>query len=188
MNRIEEKYGLKPGHAYALFVILVLNVLWLIAMTIHLIQSPSIFSFTILSYIQFAFAAYYACYGYKKPHGNMMRYLLLFYAASLGLMLVMNAQFQGTLYNSTYVIVIILTAYMAGRLNKYKQNLIICLIVLVIKFINTYPYMSGLINYDGLSFVSFFSTIGPIVVWLAIAGAYLTRYKLHKEVGFEDKK
>ena len=29
-NLDEEKYGLKPSHAYALFVILVLNILWLI--------------------------------------------------------------------------------------------------------------------------------------------------------------
>lgn len=187
MNKIEEKYGLKPSHAYALFAILVLNVCWLIAMIIFLSQNLSRLNFMLLSLIQFALAAYYACYGYKKPHGNLMRYLLLLYAATTGIMLIMRAETQGTLYNVTYIAVIILSTYMAGRLNKYKQNLIISLILLVINFVNVYPFLNDLISNGGLSFVSLFGAIGPIVVWLAIAGAYLTRYKLHKQAGFEDK-
>ena len=184
---MEKKSGLKTGQAIALFAILVLNICWIIAMTVHLSQHPSLITFVVLCYIQFALAAYYACFGYKKPHGNLMRYLLLFYVATLGAMLVRKANSQGDLSNSISIAVIILSAYMAGRLNKYKQNVFISLVILVLKLINIYPTMSSRIGQTGFTFISFFGSIGPVVVWLAIAGAYILRYKDHKEAGLAGK-
>ena len=187
MSKIEEKTGLKTGQAIALLAIFALGVLWLIALTVQLAKSPAIFRTALVCYVQFVLAAFYACCGYKKPHGNLMRYLLLFYAASLGAMLVIRADTQGVLYNSTYVAVIILSTYMAGRLNKYQQNVIISLIILAIKFVNVYPGMSVRIGHSGFTFVNFFGSIGPVVIWLAIAASYLIRFKPHKEAGLADK-
>ena len=187
MSKIEEKTGLKTSHAIVLLIILALNVCWLIAETIFVVQHPSILSFVIVTYIQFAVAVYYAVCGYKKPHGNLMRYLLLFYALTLGVMLVMRAETQGPLYNSTYIAIILLSTYMAGRLNKYTQNIVICLIILVLKFVDVYPMISPLIQYSGFSFVNFFGSIGPITVWLAIAAGYIIRFRLHKDAGLADE-
>ena len=91
MSRIEGKYGLKTSHAIALFVILLLNIVWFICEVIHFsdhLSSPNFW----ISALMFVIAVFYACYGYKKPHGNHMRYLLLLYAAFVAAFLVSSGR------------------------------------------------------------------------------------------------
>ena len=37
------------------------------------------------------------------------------------------------------------------------------------------------------SFISFIALFCGIYMWVALCGAYITRYKLHKEAGLTDK-
>ena len=76
---------------------------------------------------------------------------------------------------------------MAGRLDRYKQNLIISIVILFLRAVNIYPFISMAIKNDIMSFAVFFSYIGPVTVWLAIAASYIIRYKPHKEAGLADK-
>ena len=185
MNEIEEKYGLKPGHAIALFVILVLNIISLVCNFIK--YSGNVTPQFLICVFMFVAAAYYACYAYKKPHGNHMRYLLLIYAICGAGFVVFYASKQSPFIIANYLIGIILATYMAGRLDHYKQNVVICVIILICNCISTYNMLSRYIDSGNLTFVSAFASIGAVTVWLAIAGAYITRYKLHKEAGFTDK-
>ena len=186
MNKIEEKYGLKTGHAIALFAILILNIAWIICDFI-LFKGNMLFQVWV-SIFMFVGAAIYACYGYKKPHGNHMRYLCLFQAICVAYLLFANAKYQPEYVNANYLIIILLTTYMAGRLEHYKQNYIICFILLVCHCVSVYYLIDMLKSVNLLTIVNVVACLGPVGVWLAIAGAYLTRYKLHKEAGFEDKK
>ena len=185
MNKIEEKYGLKPSHAYALFVILVLNIAWVVCNFI-MFAGKMTMQFWI-SILMFVGAAFYACYGYKKPHGNHMRYLCLFQAVCVAYMLFANAKYQPDYVNANYLVVIILVTYMAGRLDRYKQNLIICALVLICECITVYYLFNMLNSVNMLNVINAIGCLGSVSVWLAIAGAYITRFKLHKQAGFEDK-
>ena len=135
----------------------------------------------------FAIAAIYTVYGYKKPHGNHMRYLLLLNAVDLGALLIANHSWQPAYLIAVSIANIILVSYMAGRLDRYKQNLIISIVILFLKAFYIYPFISMAIKDDIMSFAVFFSYIGPVTVWLAIAASYILRYREHKEAGLTDK-
>lgn len=186
MNRIEEKHGLKPAHAIILFVILVLNIIWLVCNLI--ISNGRLSFFNVLSLLLFIAAILYALFAYKKPHGNYMRRLLLAYDLIGSIMFVLLCKNQELYLNLTNVIMILLTAYMAGRLDHYKQNVFISIINLVGTIIVSGSQMFSLSNSGRLTFVTFFGyCTGAIVCWLAIAISYIIRYKEHKEAGLQDK-
>ena len=185
MNKIEEKYGLKTGQAIALLIIFTANILWLI---FNLITYKGNITIPILVGIfRFAIAAFYAYCGYKKPHGNLMRYLLLIYAISVAALIVFNGTTQPTFITIDYLTIIILTAYMAGRLDHYKQNIVISLLLLVCNLVITVYYIGVRSNAGTLNLASGVSCIGATSIWLLIAAGYIIRFKPHKEAGLEDK-
>ena len=158
---------------------------------------------TITLIIGYILALYYALWGYKTPHGNMLRYMILAYAFLLALgsesrlfanarperpVDVANADGQirrGTRGLASYKdlitsISLVLMGYTAGRLNKYKQNKIIIPIILVLLFIRS--FVMGLTRIQVMmTDLSFF------ILWLGIACAYFARYDAHKEAGLLDK-
>lgn len=184
MDRFEEKLGLKSGQIIALLIIFVLNILWI---TSNLISFDVVLSFNFVSpFIMFAIAIYYACYGYKIAHGNHMRFLMLWFSIYTAIKYVIG----GIVYPPYIVIdifmICILSAYMAGRLDHYKQNIIISAVVTLGESIIVYHFISGLasVGYK-FTFMTFMPFTGPVTVWLAVAGTYITRYKLHKQAGYE---
>lgn len=187
MNRIEEKYGLKPSYAYSLLVILALNITWLICAFVFFAGNMTSYHI-LLPLFMLVVAMFYACHGYKKAHGNQMKYLFLTYAVFIAITVVLDGPRQTTLINSAYLAVIILIAYMSGRLGHYKQNVIISAIVFAIICITTFYSLYLFSKARELSLLAAITWFGPTTIWLAIVGAYLTRYKLHKEAGFDDKK
>ena len=181
---MENKKNLSTGAFVALIVIAVLNILWIII-------DPFAHSFSlanVLTYVELAIAIIYTVCAYKKPHGNLMRYLLLLYAVAVAGLLLIGAASQPTYLNANYLAIIILAVYMAGRLNKYTQNIIICAVLLVCNCITMY-YLIDMITDKGmpLTFANFFGCAGCVTVWLAIAAGYIIRYREHKEAGLTDK-
>ena len=139
----------------------------------------------------------------KTPHGNLLRYLILIYA----LLLAMGSESRlfagarperpvdlteaeretrrGTRALSAYKglltsIALTLMGYVAGRLNKYKQNRIIIPIVLVILFARS--FVSGVTRIQVVM-----TDLSYFILWVGIACAYFARYDAHKEVGLLDK-
>ena len=186
MSNIKETTKLKAGQLIALIVIAVLNILWVVCDRIAFARSFSLA--TVLTYVELAIAVFYAVCGYKKPHGNLMRYLLLLYAvADAGLLLTSVVNWP-TYVNAVFLVKIILAVYMAGRLDRYTQNVVISAAALVCNGVISY-YLIDMITGRGmpLTFASFFGCIGAVTVWLAIAASYLIRFKPHKEAGITDK-
>ncbi len=180
---MENKKKLGTGALVALIVIAALNILWLVCVFI----SHSFSVNTLLALLMFAVAAVYALFAYKKPHGNLMRYLLLAYNAFGSALFVLLCKNQELYLIVTNVVMIFLMAYMAGRLDHYKQNVVICGIILagtIVVFVNM---LIGKSSLGTLNFVEFFSRISPITCWLAIAAGYIIRYNPHKEAGLADK-
>jgi len=75
---------------------------------------------------------YYVCAGYKQPHGNLLRYIILLYAANIILGLRAAVQYGNTGIITLLAIRIGLLCYIAGRLVKVKQNLILMIIYTVL--------------------------------------------------------
>ena len=188
MSKIEEKTGLKAGQLIALIAIAALNILWLVCRVISF--SGTIMIQTVAPIVMLVITAIYALYGYKKPHGNHVRYLLLIYAVYMSSIVIANqSQTWFPVYASAVnIATVILSTYMAGRLDRYKQNLVISIAIVVLQMVHIYPFMSSYIQENTLSFVTFFKSVGPVSVWLAIAASYIIRYKPHKEAGLADKK
>ena len=187
MNKIEEKYGLKTNQAIALLAVIVLNVLWIICNTYkHVNKFGGLTAYQIVNIVMFGISIYYACYSYKKPHGNLMRYLILCCAALDAIQYINSILTYPTYIYYVFYAITILKAYMAGRLDHYKQNLYISAAILLLQIVHIYPLMSRQILRGSMTFVNFFSAIGPVTVWLAIATSYIIRYKPHKEAGLKD--
>ena len=77
-------------------------------------------------------------------------------------------------------VALILMSYIAGRLNKYKQNKILIPIVLVILFVRSFVSSTFRIQVV-MTDLSYF------ILWIGIACAYFARYDAHKEAGLLDK-
>lgn len=183
---MENKKNLSTGAIVALLCILVLNILWLISSIVYLQNNGGIVALEIVCIVEFSAAVLYAIIDYKRPHGNLMRYLLLFYACAVAVMVVLNKE-QGDFFTLTYLAIIILSTYMAGRLDRYKQNVVISIIILLLAIVNVYPFISSVISSNALTFISFFACVGSVANWLAIAASYVFRFNRHKEAGLADK-
>ena len=186
MKNKESKLNLKTGEMIVLVAIAILNIIWLVC---RFATFTGEFKFkTITPILMLIICVIYVLYGYKKPHGNHIRYLLLFYAAHMGSLLVAN---QGSPFVPAYATVahvatIILATYMAGRLDRYNQNLIISVAITILQIVYIYPYINLYIQNNSMTFVNFFRIIGPVSLWLTIAASYIVRFKPHKQAGLED--
>jgi len=122
---------------------------------------------------------YYVVYGFRKPHGNSLKYIMLIYASSYLFAVYSNAQMGRPVGSVCHAAIIGLLCYISGRLSRVKQNIINMSIVTA--FI-LYRTISGYVN-DG-------ATVGVIthlVIWIDICAGYFLRYKEHKEAGLMDK-
>ena len=185
MENNKKKSSLSAGHIVVLIVIAVLNILWLICRIIRF--SGTITLQTGLPILVFLLTAVYVLFAYKKPHGNLLRYLLLVHVVSEGILLIANQSLQPIYLNVVNLAVIILTTYMAGRLSKYRQNVVISIVILILQIVNVYYSVTWAGQYGFLTFSVFFSQLWPVTIWLAVAASYILRYHDHKEAALADK-
>ena len=184
----KKKLGLKTGQLIALAIVLALNLLWIISMVIVMAETGFVSAWNIASIIIWVAAIFYVLYEYKKPHGNLFRYLMLVYACDMAFMLLLNFNNQELYINALYLAKIILSVYMAGRLDRYTQNVIISAVILVCNCIIAYSIINMITGFGmRLTFLNFICYSGSVTVWLAIAASYIIRYKPHKEAGLADK-
>jgi len=133
--------------------------------------------------IEHVFVIYYVLSGYKKPHGNLLRYLMLAYAVTLGINLVAFPAFFSQLDLTLSVASLMLIPYIAGRLNKIKQNKVLIPLVFVLLTISEVAYI---IDLKPQTILIYIRTFGQALEWFAISAAYFVRYKEHKEAGLTD--
>lgn len=137
----------------------------------------------------YVFLCWYSIIGYKKPHGNLLKYLFLafdcFVLATVAHILEYNTADMPThavIRVLLYCVVAVIVPYMAGRLDRTKENRILGTIVFVCLFITAvlniiFSQSSG----------NFLSSMNTTILGLAILTSYMIRYKQHKEAGLQDK-
>ena len=124
------------------------------------------------------FVGYYAFSGYKKPHGNILKYLILVFTLIPLINIYQLVQLENAWVAVTRAIIVGLLCYSAGRLHRVKQNIVIMSIVTALMIL-------GVV----VGFMNGHNTIGALtkpIIWINIFAAYVLRYKDHKEAGLMD--
>ena len=137
-----------------------------------------------------ALTFYYAISNFKVPHGNLLKYLFLAFSVMCLVGFLCDDAAEATFKTYTFVnqilrgLVVIFSAYIAGRLDRIKENTILLviggLILLTTSVINIVLYK--LTDFTLIIFMSSF-----FILWVNLTIAYIFRYYGHKEAGLEDK-
>ena len=131
---------------------------------------------------------YYVLKGYKKPHGNLLRMVMLCFAFLVGIR-VIALGFLPAITNAMTICSAITIAYMSGRLHKFKTMKYISVIVFILLLsvgITSIVLENNTIQSLTINFEVFNSAFTPAFIWLALSGAYFVRYAEHKEAGLID--
>lgn len=136
--------------------------------------------------VMFGLIFYYAVANFKVPHSNMLKYLFLAFSA-MAFVGILTAGLSGGklyFYQAARGVVIITSAYIAGRLDKIKQNTILMIIDAFLLFATSLECILevGIANIVSDLFLSNF-----FILWLDLMIAYLFRYHGHTEAGLTDK-
>jgi len=142
----------------------------------------------IIEIVMYALICFYAFAGYKKPHGNLLRYLMIVFIITM----LANIYVDSKMLNGVTIVInaaaIALVAYMAGRLNKIKQNRFIAVMVLLLLCHCSHAMIVAQealgTNIDFIDRIIFYT---PAFMWIALSSAYFTRFAQHKEAGLTDK-
>ncbi len=121
---------------------------------------------------------YYAFCGFRKPHGNLLRYIILFFAITHILSIYQLAELSSQWQAIISALAFGLCCYIAGRLHKVKQNIILMSIVIVLRLIG--------MSFELAEGIWTIGAITPLIILIDILVAYVLRYKDHKEAGLMD--
>ena len=144
---------------------------------------------TVLNIVQIfvcILAGYYVIKDYEKPHGNLLRIVMLCFSFIVGIRVVV-LYFLPTITNIMTVCAAIIIAYKSGRLHKYEEMKCIVLIVsLLLAFVGITSLVIKNNEVQNLivNFEVFCSAFTPVFIWMALFGAYFVRYAEHKEAGY----
>ncbi len=133
--------------------------------------------------IYYACIFYYAIVGYKTPHGNMIRYLLLILAFYITASIIVTIERWG----ASWIIVAasnfaaVLIGYMAGRLQKVKKNVIVVVLATVLLAVKSFWPVAG----ENNNFVFVLDRTLPLLMWATVVLIYFFRFRAHKNAGIE---
>ena len=130
---------------------------------------------------------YYGLIGYKKPHGNMVRYMMLILAIYVAASVITQINVWGAswpvILSSSFAAMAI--TYMAGRLNKAKKNIFVAVLASLLLLVRCFWFLDqpDLSGADIALFV--LDRCQPLFMWLTIVLIYFFRYREHQEAGLE---
>lgn len=174
---------MQKKYAFGKIAVTLLSVFGLLGACRDIFQNGNIFqiAFTLVLY---AAVAFYALVSYKVPHGNHLKYLMLYFAISLIFVLNIAVKYELATCALMTIFAIMLICYIAGRLDKIQKNKWLCVFVLACLI---HVGVSGTVNGGEFTFSSLMRNLTTPIVWIDICGAYFVRHADHKEAGLCDK-
>jgi len=180
------------GWVKAVFIIcIVLSVIGLIA-TVYVCEKLSADTSYLIAGIAttviYLGLFFYAIFGYKQPHGNFLKYIILLYGLAYGV--IVGTKLTGILA-IVGIVAIGMVCYIAGRLNKIKKNAVLIIIVMaLVLFVGIYQIcvfqkIGVLAGIGNVMYILFM--LSPFFCWAGLCAAYVARYNAHKEAGLLDK-
>lgn len=182
---MESYKNLKKGTKIGLIISAALCVIALVGEIINLVNlnnpKPLAITFISLRIVIVIGTIVYTLVGYKKPHGNMLRTILFFFAGFLGIVAL-------TAYNGVNgflsMVAAINISYVAGRLNRIGGNR--NLLFLVGLFLACGQVVE-IINANNHTAVTVINILLPLIIFTALAFSYTARFEAHKAAGLEEK-
>ena len=140
----------------------------------------------IIYLVLYAMTAFYALFGYKKPHGNMLKYLYIAFAVGLTLSVCLGNVPENAIVMIVSVcscLAALILVYVSGRFHKIEKNRVLLVVAGLLLFAAMLlPLIAGSFFLNGL----FNSCSAPIML-LTLGFSYTARYEQHKTAGLEDK-
>ena len=136
----------------------------------------------VVAAVYYGFIFYYGIYGYKKPHGNMIRYLLLILAIYIAYsitIMVARWNITGIVFTASNLAAVFI-GYMAGRLNKFKKNIFLIILISMLLLVKCFWPLDTSLNAYSLFVLD--RTL-PLFMWATVLFMYLFRYNEHKQAG-----
>ena len=135
----------------------------------------------ILDLLLFTFILVYSFIGYKKPHGNMLRYVYFGFSVYLLAFACMDFMMKRTNYiaNSMVAFSALLIAYVSGRLDKMTKNKIILVLVGILLLVADIYTFAADPNH-GFDIITMIGMSSGLIAHAAIGFAYVSRYEEHK--------
>lgn len=176
-------------------VVLVLGILSIVMSVVRLLESfdPK----EIINIVLMILVLYYMFIGYKKPHGDLLRYLFIgealfatFCFWHVGAVMMPDRALSW--HDACVLASILLLTYVSGRLNKFDENILLLVLSLSLSLIadiamSTTILVSLPID-DIKELAALLAPFGKDIMIIALGISYVSRYKDHKEAGLEDKK
>lgn len=140
------------------------------------------FSYVLIG-IYYACIFFYAIVGYKRPHGNTIRYLLLILAFYVAASTIVTNERWGIswIIMAAGNFAAVLIGYMAGRLQKVKKNIIVVVLTTALLAVKSFWPVAGQNN----DFVFVLDRTLPLLMWATVVLIYFFRYSAHKNAGAE---
>lgn len=144
----------------------------------------------VVTVIMFALIFIYAVSNYKTPHGNLLRYLFLAFSfmcftGILGSgMMAETSVASDNIYQLLRGIAVIISTYIAGRLDRIKTNTVLIVINTIILLATS---LMNIVFFKITDITLILFMCSFFILWLDLAIAYGFRYREHKEAGFADK-
>ena len=126
----------------------------------------------------------YSLWGYKKPHGNMLRYVIF----AFGLVIMLKLLLPGRpdtgaanyAANGCDGLAVTLIVFMSGRLQNIDKNKILMLTVGIL--LTAGGVILSFVN-PAFNINSFARSLSQPICWAALCLAYTARYEQHKAAG-----
>ena len=138
----------------------------------------------IFSLALYVLTGFYTIFGYKKPHGNMLKYLFIAFAVAL----ILNVCLANIAENAIVMIISVCSClaalilmYVSGRFHKIENNRVLLVVAGVLLFAAMIlPLFTSSFIISG-----FFNSCTAPIMLLALGFAYTARFEEHKAAGLE---
>jgi len=132
-----------------------------------------------LEMLIYLLSGYYVIEGYRKPHGNLVKYLLW----GFGFTLITRAISYATMSQVSaylYGLAAVGVCYMSGKLNKLRNNIILGSSIFLLLLAG---YIIAVCTSSQSDRFGVALLCAPIIQWAVVMGTYVLRFHLHKEAG-----
>ena len=190
---METYKNLKKETKVGLLTVAILTAIGFVNLIINIFTAlsaaqPDLIGHMIMDAAMLSLIAFYAFFGYKKPHGNMLRTTLFLFGTFVFVNGVIPISgMEGTreiLFRLSAGATTLLIGYISGRLDRIKKNVILMILVGILLLAGQVIIFSRL---PALHVGEVIGALTPVTMWTALTIAYVARYEEHKAAGLEDK-
>ena len=141
-----------------------------------------------LVFLMYFVVLLYSFWGYRKPHGNMLRFAMFVFGLMIIFKLVLPGRPDTSIVNfaanACDGFAAALITFISGRLQKIDKNKKLMIFVGVLMIVGI---LLLTISNSSFSITSFIRALSQPICWASLCLAYTARYELHREAGLAEQ-